>query len=436
MDAKKRLMRWFCSWSVLLCIVSCGGVLWASKPPKPGELAKWSFLDGDFVLWVGGQYRARMEFMQRRDLRPPDAVAGALEDNLFVTHRARLTVGATVWKNVDMMIQVQDVRLWGEMTDTLFDYQAKGFDVHQAWARFHFGGDVSLKVGRTEINYDTDRIMGAVDWMQQARSFDGLVMAWEPGWMRLHAFYAVTLQRDTMLHGTHFTGAWAKLQKWSFFAPSFLYVMDMDVEAGRYRHTVGTHIEGKVGGFHYTGEFYYQGGVMKREQETMPIQAFLAALMVGYTLPVATKPTLRLWAEFLSGNHDTNEKVVRAFDTLFATNHKFYGYLDMFLNIPVHTRQRGLTDFGGSLGFSPFAGFSATAMLHYFRLFAPAPDAQQQLQQELGWELDIVFSYQFLRGFASISGGYSILLPQSGFSVLGKGQTPEHWFFLQCEAKF
>lgn len=53
---------------------------------------------------------------------------------------------------------------------------------------------------------------------------------------------------------------------------------------------------------------------------------------------------MTLWYDHLSGDDDPSDGTVRVFDTLFATNHKFYGLADYFLNIPVQTVGRGLQD--------------------------------------------------------------------------------------------
>ena len=56
------------------------------------------------------------------------------------------------------------------------------------------------------------------------------------------------------------------------------------------------------------------------------------------------KGSVTLWYDYLSGDGDLGDDTIKVFDTLFATNHKFYGFADLFLNIPVHTGGRGLQD--------------------------------------------------------------------------------------------
>ena len=44
---------------------------------------------------------------------------------------------------------------------------------------------------------------------------------------------------------------------------------------------------------------------------------------------------------------------MKVFDTLFTTNHKFYGLADLFLNIPLQTDGRGLQDLAVKWHYTP-----------------------------------------------------------------------------------
>ena len=45
-----------------------------------------------------------------------------------------------------------------------------GTSFHQMWGKYNFSERFAMKLGRQEISYDDQRIFGAVDWAQQARS--------------------------------------------------------------------------------------------------------------------------------------------------------------------------------------------------------------------------------------------------------------------------
>ena len=70
-------------------------------------------------ITVSGQIRPRYEL----------SAGGGVED-AFVSMRARLTVSASLERDVTVFLQVQDVRLWGDETSTLFDFSADIYGRH------------------------------------------------------------------------------------------------------------------------------------------------------------------------------------------------------------------------------------------------------------------------------------------------------------------
>ncbi len=120
---------------------------------------------------VGGQIRPRFEF---RD--PSFSGRGfADEQNAFTSMRARIHVDAKLKQNVRVFAQLQDVRLWGSESGTLLDFNADNFDLHQGYIDLVSNDEVWMgRAGRQEVNLGGQRLVGAVDWAQQARSFDGV----------------------------------------------------------------------------------------------------------------------------------------------------------------------------------------------------------------------------------------------------------------------
>ena len=72
---------------------------------------------------VRGQLRPRYEF------RDPSPTGG----DGFTSMRARANISAALERNVHIFVQLQDVRLWGSETNTLGDFQADNFDLHQGY---------------------------------------------------------------------------------------------------------------------------------------------------------------------------------------------------------------------------------------------------------------------------------------------------------------
>ncbi|MFW5738799.1 MAG: alginate export family protein [Myxococcota bacterium] len=145
------------------------------------------------------------------------------------------------------------------------------------------------------------------------------------------------------------------------------------------RHTAGLFAKGSAGGFGYQAEGYYQFG---RIMETQ-IAAYMGAARVGYQLDAPGKPLGLLWGEYLSGD-GTPEGV---FDTLYATNHKFYGEMDFFLAIPANTAQLGLVDVGGRLGASATDEVALHADFHHLRSAEATPAGARVFGNEVDFKV-------------------------------------------------
>lgn len=123
---------------------------------------------------IGGQIRPRAEFR--------DPVGGG--NDAFTSMRVRVSVTALLPRHVRAFIQVQDVRLLGEEGNTLTDFRADNFDLHQGYVEVWNAdeGTVGVRIGRQALNFGGQRLVGAVEWTQQGRSFDGVRAMLRPSW--------------------------------------------------------------------------------------------------------------------------------------------------------------------------------------------------------------------------------------------------------------
>ena len=139
-----------CKWRIAMCI----GVLLMFGTASAKEIS------------FGGQVRPRAEF------RDP---VGAGYD-VLTSMRARMQMVEKLDRGVDAFVQVQDVRLWGEEGNTLGDFNANNFDLHQGYVTLNGINEsgLSIRVGRQAIVFGGQRLIGAVEWTQQGRVFDGL----------------------------------------------------------------------------------------------------------------------------------------------------------------------------------------------------------------------------------------------------------------------
>ena len=136
---------------------------------------------------VSGQVRTRTE-MRNGQGNPQvrDTLAA-----LFTSQRTRLNFGYSGYR-FKLFSAIQDVRVWGQDASTINRTTSDPLDgllIHEAWAEISLvdTGKViknfSLKIGRQELLYDDSRLLGNLDWLQQARHHDmALLKTVHHGW--------------------------------------------------------------------------------------------------------------------------------------------------------------------------------------------------------------------------------------------------------------
>src|SRR5258708_671882 len=136
---------------------------------------------------ISGQVRTRTELrngqgsVQQRDTVPA----------LFTSQRTRINLGYSGYR-YKLFTAIQDVRVWGQDASTINRITTDPYDglmIHEAWAEISLvdTGKViknfTFKIGRQELLYDDSRLLGNLDWLQQARRHDAAVIKFDhQGW--------------------------------------------------------------------------------------------------------------------------------------------------------------------------------------------------------------------------------------------------------------
>ena len=439
-------MRRCLSWIAYVCVGICCAWSPGQAGAAQGESLVGIELGDSIVLRPSAQYRARFLANGGNDFK-----AGNNFDAF--SHRARLGLEAQMLTWFRLKVQLQDVRTWGEETNTLGDFRADGFDVHQAWAEASCPLGLTLRIGRQELAYDNHRLIGTVGWKDQARSFDAIRAAYsgKEGAVQAHLFYAKTGEQDAYeattdakgdlvtLSGsrqdTDLAGLWARYQGLSFLRPSLSAFYDWVGPTNQNRVTVGLFVDGEpVQGLSYTGEFYYQAGRTGNESQRKDIAAFMGALALAYRAPLWSHPSVKLWFEYLSGDDDPGDDTVGTFDTLFATNHKFYGFMDYFINLPVNTGGLGLVDIGGRLQFQPAPWLNALIDYHHFELAKEHSSGARTV----GNEVDLALTFP-VNKHLTLQGVFAVFVPKLGGAHLrndGSHKRTELYGYVQTDLRF
>lgn len=162
-----------------------------------------------------GQLRTRGELRDGYGTLEP--IGG--KNAAFIAQRTRLTFN---YKSSRIIFQtsIQDVRLWGQDASTITPADGAKLAVHEAWAEIVLSNkkDTSfkispfdyfaLKIGRQELVYDDERLLGASDWLTQARTHDAAVLKLlQKGW-QVDLGAAFNQNTDAInYNGTYYTPA-------------------------------------------------------------------------------------------------------------------------------------------------------------------------------------------------------------------------------------
>jgi alginate export protein len=374
------------------------------------------------------QVKIRGQLRPRSEARTPTAPG----KKTFTSMRVRFGIEAALDRNVRVVVQLQDVRLWGEEKSTLFDFTANQFDLHQGYADIgSFSEDKwAFRAGRQEVKLGGERLIGPVGWTQQAQSFDGVRLRTRGSWGLVDFFGYKTAEIaasadaavDSELLGayaTFKTGEKAGLDVYGILQSSD-GVTDTD------EVTLGARLAGKTGIWSYRAEGSYQVGT----RADTDVSAFMFGGRVGADVAEG-KGTITLWYDYLSGDDNPTDGKVKVFQTIAATNHKFYGFADLFLNIPVHTGGLGLQDFALKGVIRANSEFRVGIDLHAFRTAKQGTLSTSNLAEEI----DVTGWYTFSKN-VTFQGGVSYVAQGDALAELGRLSEDLWWSYLQMAVTF
>jgi hypothetical protein len=146
-------------------------------------LALLGLMEASAQFTLLGQMRTRMEVRNGLgNLTTKGAKAAA-----FTNQRTRLNFGYK-WDKVTFGASIQDVRVWGQDASSISINDGNRLMLHEGWAevtlankadttlKFKLFDALSVKIGRQELIYDDVRLIGNLDWLQQARRHDMVLL--------------------------------------------------------------------------------------------------------------------------------------------------------------------------------------------------------------------------------------------------------------------
>ncbi len=455
-------------------------------PPDPGLLNRWLRQESPaFNEWdIGGEERARFEYHQY--FAVPGAGPGAVDfrantpqrDNSYLLLRSRAHVGYTPYTGFSAYAEMQNsASLWDQRNPN--PQNDAGVDLRQGW--FELGDTnrfpLTIKVGRQELSYGDERLVGVFDWDNIGRTFEAAKVHYEKETYWVDFFTSrVIIPDDNNFNQPNwfewFSGVYISSSTFYPKVDSQLYFFadnasqksgtvkgtGVNGSSPRDIYTLGGRIKSQPGKFNqwdFEGEAAGQLGDCQYPAGTPGVvngqrlrhEAWAVHVAGGYTFTNVTwKPRLGLEYNFATGDSNPGDQKHGTFVNLFPTNHKFYGFMDFF-------SWQNLHDASGSASAVPFKNFSVRLDYHAFWLATPSDFFYQVNQQPratggyglnpgagsfVGQEVDLVASYK-LKNWAAFEAGAGRFFTGSyvkdSLQALG-GAKDATWVYAQAKITF
>lgn len=352
--------------------------------------------------------------------------------------RTRLNVAVRPEDRVRALVQIQDSRRFGGGNPGLargtMDPSAGQLDVHQAYFVLDslFDVPLSLKIGRQELVYGNQRLIGSVGWSNVGRTFDAGVLNYSGQSMSVD-FFAARLVGTARENGPsqNLFGVYSSWQLTENHALEAYTLLDNNTNQVPDRRgnlanklvrlTPGVTLTGTVARMSYTVEAALQAGEMAAGPGATrsTIESSMLSATAKYALG-GDRTTLGAGYTRLSGDDRPGDDVQGEFNTLFATNHKFYGYMDYF---PGAASPYGLQDVNLEATVQISQRVDLATSLHHFAQSEPTVSEDNKA---LGQELDVTVTYSFADA-VTFKTGLSGFLPGKALEARLGNDDPAVW---------
>ena len=366
----------------------------------------------------------------------------------FVIERERLIVGYERFNIGDqkpwlqMKLNIQHQGVWGQ--------SGKGsINVYEGWAKLAAKNGLFAQVGRQMLAYDDERIIGSNDWAMAGSSHDALKLGYEGYGHKAHAILAYNQNAENVNGGTYYANGAQPYKTMQTFwyhydvAPiplsASVLFMNVGMQGGSEGKDERTEWQQMLGGYvQYSPKLwsveasYYRQ--MGKEEHGIKIKAWMGS--VKAQVHPSSFYGFEVGYDYLSGDKYfavppkggfglVQHNVIRGFNPIYGSHHKFYGAMDFFyVSTYVNGFTPGLQNAFAGANYKPFDKFTCSATYHYLAVTTKL----HELDRTLGHSIDIQARYQFSKGI-SLSAGYTQMhgtetmarLKQDGSSKLA------HW---------
>jgi hypothetical protein len=414
------------------------------------------------AITLFGEVRSRSEW---------DRPGGTLAADVFTYLRSRLGVRVEAAPGARIVLQAQDSRVLGaEGSTSAPALAANVLDLHQGYLEIAApwsSRSVTLRAGRQEIALGNERLVGAANWTNIGRSFDAVRVLLTPrgaapGAERWSAttFAAVVDERgrrfgapaaaSTVTASGNATdhlvaGLFVSRRSRSGTTLDGTLLYDGPARYRSYEASDRTTLDARFrlpriaelplrveleGAYQAGRQSYVVPTGSAQTHSGQSVRAWLAGVRIGNAVTTARGPVFTLGADLLSGDATPSDDRYTAFNTLYATNHPFYGLMDVIGDPAATTRERGLADLFVTGAAPVTKTLSLKGEVHQFTL-------RSGTERPLGWETDLIVPMR-LNSATTLDVGYAMFRAGRGAAPIGLGseRASRHWIVLQAGVAF
>jgi hypothetical protein len=353
--------------------------------------------------------------------------------------RSRLTVDYKR-TGLETKVTAQHSGVWGQ--------KGQGsFNLHEAWAKLShtFGSKLTdgetanqpvlfAQIGRQALSYDDERIIGPNDWAMAALSHDVLRAGFEGYGHKAHVILGFNQNAENIQGGTYYKDgsqpyktmmtAWYHYDVPKTPLGASVLFMNIGMQGGEpggtdgnkpenhYQQLLGGYLTYKSDRMKADASYYHQMG---HDENNIKIDAWMASIKVAYRFSMLNTQLIAGY-DYLSGDEYfavtpkgglglVRHDVVRGFNPLYGSHHKFYGMMDFFyVKTYLNGFTPGLQNLYAGVSCSPLKKLNLKATYHYMAMATNLKD----INKTLGHDIDVEASCQVMKD-VRLSAGFSFM---------------------------
>ena len=402
-------------------------------------------------------FRMSADIMTRGEYRDGGVAGeeGGKDYAAFISGRVMLTLEYE-HKWFSMRVTPRFSGVWGQGNNGTFS-------LFEGWFQAKSRQGLFAKIGRQELSYDDERIIGSDDWTMLASSHDVVKLGYDGKYHQVHAIVAYNQNLEKTIGGTFYIDGsqpYKTMQTvwYHFEVPQIPFggsalFMNVGVQSGEpdnyktlYQQLTGGYLCYHHEKYKAEASGYYQFG---KHEEGLKLSAWMAS--GKFTCTPTDSWQFSLGYDYLSGDKYfavpakgalglVRHTVIRGFSPLFGSHHEFYGAMDFFyLSDYVGGFTPGLQNAYATLRYKPIQQVSLLAEYHFFATGTDMSTYHRGLKMPLGHMAVAEVAWKFAEG-GKLAAGYTYMNGTETMQRLKKTDKPLHlhwvWLSIRYAPKF